>query len=175
MQAQEKKKLVKDGKLDKHGRTNEATPAGWKAEYVDYTVQGEGLPAAQIPTQPPAAAEPAKIEEVKDEAAASPKKEKSKDKKRSRDEGEEKAETAEEKAARKAAKSEFAGWLDRVRWWSWVLTACAFDGLQRPRRRRRRPRSRRALEWGMEGEGGCSFFSAGLACRMCRLFSRCNS
>lgn len=104
LQAQEKKKLVKDGKLDKHGRTNEATPAGWKAEYVDYTVQGEGLPAAaQIPTQP---AEPAKIEEVKDEAEASPKKEKSKDKKRSRDEGEEKAETAEEKAARKAAKSE---------------------------------------------------------------------
>lgn len=45
---------VKDGKLDKHGRTNEATPSGWKAEYVDYTVQGEGLPDSTIPTQPTA-------------------------------------------------------------------------------------------------------------------------
>ncbi|GAA6026834.1 hypothetical protein JCM8097_005895 [Rhodosporidiobolus ruineniae] len=49
--AQNKKKMVKDGKLDKHGRANEATPAAWKAEYVDYSVQGEGLPAQQIPTQ----------------------------------------------------------------------------------------------------------------------------
>ncbi|BGP14044.1 hypothetical protein JCM10213_002339 [Rhodosporidiobolus nylandii] len=51
--AQNKKKMVKDGKLDKHGRANEATPSTWKAEYVDYSVQGEGLPAQQIPTQPP--------------------------------------------------------------------------------------------------------------------------
>lgn len=49
--AQEKKKLVTSGKLDKHGRTNETTPSAWKAEYVDYTVQGEGVPAAMIPTQ----------------------------------------------------------------------------------------------------------------------------
>lgn len=52
--AQEKKKLVKDGKLDKHGRATEATPAGWKAEYVDYSVQGDGVPApaALMSTQP---------------------------------------------------------------------------------------------------------------------------
>ena len=34
--AQQKKKLVKDGKLDKYGRANEATPSEWKADYVDY-------------------------------------------------------------------------------------------------------------------------------------------
>ncbi|SGY41102.1 BQ5605_C003g02470 [Microbotryum silenes-dioicae] len=56
--AQEKKKMVKDGKLDKHGRVNEKTPAGWKSEYVDYSKQGEGLGASSaaapttIPTQP---------------------------------------------------------------------------------------------------------------------------
>ena len=52
--AQKKKALKKDGKLDKHGRTNDETPSEWKTAYVDYSVQGEGLPAAQqIPTQPP--------------------------------------------------------------------------------------------------------------------------
>lgn len=56
--AQKKKSMVKDGKLDKHGRANEATPASWKSEYVDLSVSGEGLPtpavngATTIPTQP---------------------------------------------------------------------------------------------------------------------------
>merc|ERR1711977_557762 len=30
--AQEKKKMIKEGKLDKHGKPNESTPAAWKAE-----------------------------------------------------------------------------------------------------------------------------------------------
>lgn len=34
--AQQKKKLVKDGKLDKYGRPNEETPETWKTDYVDY-------------------------------------------------------------------------------------------------------------------------------------------
>lgn len=34
--AQEKKALIKDGKLDKHGRKNEKTPSKWTSEYVDY-------------------------------------------------------------------------------------------------------------------------------------------
>ncbi|KAJ3188214.1 centromere/microtubule-binding protein cbf5 [Gaertneriomyces sp. JEL0708] len=34
--AQEKKKLIKDGKLDKYGRPNEETPNNWKSGYVDY-------------------------------------------------------------------------------------------------------------------------------------------
>ena len=34
--AQQKKKLIKDGKLDKYGRATEETPAEWKSEYPDY-------------------------------------------------------------------------------------------------------------------------------------------
>ncbi len=34
--ATEKKKLIKDGKLDKYGRSNEETPSNWKSGYVDY-------------------------------------------------------------------------------------------------------------------------------------------
>ncbi|BGP54052.1 hypothetical protein JCM8202_003052 [Rhodotorula sphaerocarpa] len=108
--AQNKKRLQKDGKLDKHGRVNEQTPAEWKTAYVDYSVQGEGLPAQpqQIPTQPtPAAAAPQApepvpvaegssevklIEEVKVDGEV-------KEKKRKRE-----GETDEERAARKAEK-----------------------------------------------------------------------
>ncbi|KAB5596184.1 Centromere/microtubule-binding protein cbf5 [Ceratobasidium theobromae] len=56
--ALEKKKMVKDGKLDKHGRAIQGvTPASWTKEYVDYTVPQDEEP---VPTQPP----PAAIEEV---------------------------------------------------------------------------------------------------------------
>jgi len=101
--AQNKKKMVKDGKLDKHGRANDQTPATWKQEYVDYSVQGEGVPAAQIPTQPtPAAAAAAPASAPAPVAADEPKPaEDKKDKKRDRD-----GETEEERAARKKAKKE---------------------------------------------------------------------
>lgn len=75
--ALEKKKMVKDGKLDKHGRSIQGvTPATWSKEYVDYSVpQDEDA----IPTQPPpapAAVPAATIEEVTEE--------KTKEKKRKR-------------------------------------------------------------------------------------------
>ena len=54
--AQAKKKLVKDGKLDKFGRANEETPKDWSEGYVDYA---NGAPKA-------------KIEVVKDVKMASP-------------------------------------------------------------------------------------------------------
>lgn len=55
--AVEKKKMVKAGKLDKHGRNIDGvTPDTWKKDYVDYSVQGGE--AATIPTQPPAKTEP---------------------------------------------------------------------------------------------------------------------
>lgn len=44
--AQEKKKMKESGKLDKYGRTNEATPAKWKDEYTDY-----GAPAGEQPAE----------------------------------------------------------------------------------------------------------------------------
>jgi len=69
--AQEKKKMIKGGQLDKYGKSNDATPATWKKEYIDYSVQGDvaGLiasqPAAEASTSTSAAAtaeEPAKKE-----------------------------------------------------------------------------------------------------------------
>ena len=33
--AQKKKQMVKDGKLDKHGKATKATPAEWTESYVD--------------------------------------------------------------------------------------------------------------------------------------------
>lgn len=53
--AQEKKKMVKKGELDKYGKPIDGvTPAGWKKEYVDYNAEGgmDGM----IPTQPPGGA-----------------------------------------------------------------------------------------------------------------------
>ncbi|GAA5929478.1 hypothetical protein JCM3775_002351 [Rhodotorula graminis] len=104
--AQKKKKMVARSELDKHGRANDNTPATWKQEYVDYSVQGEGVPATQqIPTQPtPAtAAAPAPASAPAPAATADEpaKAEDKKDKKRDRD-----GETEEEKAARKKAKKE---------------------------------------------------------------------
>ncbi|EWC45067.1 centromere protein cbf5 [Drechslerella stenobrocha 248] len=46
--ATEKKKLKADGKLDKYGRMNEATPKKWKDKYTDFNgaTEGEAAPAA---------------------------------------------------------------------------------------------------------------------------------
>jgi len=53
--AQEKKKLVKDGKLDKHGRKIDGvTPKGWVDTYVDLSVTGDsGVVAARPKAQQP--------------------------------------------------------------------------------------------------------------------------
>src|SRR6185312_3120449 len=34
--AQQKKQLIKDGRLDKYGRVTEKTPLQWKENYIDY-------------------------------------------------------------------------------------------------------------------------------------------
>ncbi|KAF9304470.1 centromere/microtubule-binding protein cbf5, partial [Podila horticola] len=65
--AQEKKKLIKDGKLDKFGRTTEETPEGWKKGYVDYNREDPAAPAAVVATPAPAVKE----EEKKRKAAES--------------------------------------------------------------------------------------------------------
>lgn len=46
--ALEKKKMKADGKLDKYGRPNEATPAKWNTEYKDFNAPLDGLVAAPI-------------------------------------------------------------------------------------------------------------------------------
>jgi H/ACA ribonucleoprotein complex subunit 4 len=104
--ALEKKKLKADGKLDKFGRPNEATPSKWTAGYQDFSaagqqtgenaaaVQSEGEPMAVEPTEVPT---PAKKTEEDNDAE-----EKDGKRKKSKHEGE----TAEEKAERKRRKKE---------------------------------------------------------------------
>ncbi|TPX44250.1 hypothetical protein SeLEV6574_g04596 [Synchytrium endobioticum] len=63
--ALEKKKMVKEGKLDRYGRMNDNTPGSWSQEYVDFTGGGQG--GAQTAAAPEPASEAAlkrKAEEV---------------------------------------------------------------------------------------------------------------
>ncbi|KAK4137981.1 putative rRNA pseudouridine synthase [Trichocladium antarcticum] len=99
--AMEKKKLKADGKLDKFGRANEATPAKWTSGYKDYGAEAEAAAAAAAGGAAPAA--PAQIEAASPEKTAeSAPAEKSEDKKRKKHDGE----TADEKAERKRLKKE---------------------------------------------------------------------
>lgn len=99
--AVEKKKMKTDGKLDKYGRPNEATPAKWNNEYKDFNAPAEegAVVLASHPKSEAAAAPPA-LAPV-DGNADNDDEEKS-DKKRKRHDGE----TAEEKAERKRKKKE---------------------------------------------------------------------
>ncbi|KYK58718.1 centromere/microtubule binding protein CBF5 [Drechmeria coniospora] len=95
--ALEKKKLKADGKLDKYGRANEATPAKWAAGYQDYS-----MPDATPATPKKAVEETTKVETVQAETPVT------EDKKRKKHEGEtpdEKAERKRRKAEKKAAKA----------------------------------------------------------------------
>jgi H/ACA ribonucleoprotein complex subunit 4 len=102
--ALEKKKMKADGKLDKYGRPNEATPAKWNSEYKDFNAPLDGsggTPVAVVtaveetvvaPATPAVDADVSMISNGVDESS----------KKRKRHEGE----TAEEKAERKRKKKE---------------------------------------------------------------------
>ncbi len=103
--AQEKKKLKADGKLDKFGRTNDATPAKWTAGYQDYSAvdTNTAAAAAGVPATP-------KKDEVMTEVEVveTPATEDGDKKKRKKHEGEtpdEKAERKRRKAEKKAAKA----------------------------------------------------------------------
>jgi H/ACA ribonucleoprotein complex subunit 4 len=81
--ALEKKKMVKDGKLDKYGRQTEETPAQWKAEYVDYA-NGQVAPpvVASTPRKPIIEEiETPKKRKAEDEIAEKKEKKEKKDKK----------------------------------------------------------------------------------------------
>jgi H/ACA ribonucleoprotein complex subunit 4 len=49
--AQEKKKLIATGALDKHGRSLDKTPKEWTQSYVDYSAPGAENGETLIPTQ----------------------------------------------------------------------------------------------------------------------------
>ncbi|KAB5576033.1 pseudouridine synthase [Coniochaeta sp. 2T2.1] len=103
--ALEKKKMKADGKLDKFGRPNEATPAKWTSGYQDFSAAGQA--AIEGPTataqsesgEPMAVEQPSPAKKVDESADAE---EKDGKRKKSKHEGE----TAEEKAERKRRKKE---------------------------------------------------------------------
>ncbi|KAK6595600.1 hypothetical protein ACHAQE_001441 [Botrytis cinerea] len=97
----EKKKMKTEGKLDKYGRPNEATPAKWNNEYKDFNAPPEDGAIAIHPKPEVVAAAVAPALAPVDGNAAEDDEEKS-DKKRKRHDGE----TAEEKAERKRKKKE---------------------------------------------------------------------
>jgi H/ACA ribonucleoprotein complex subunit 4 len=107
--AQEKKKLKADGKLDKFGRTNDATPAKWTSGYQDYSVADTNAAAAAAATT--VVSTPKKDEGVTQMeivAVETPATEDGETKKRKKHEGEtpdEKAERKRRKAEKKAAKA----------------------------------------------------------------------
>lgn len=104
--AAEKKKLKADGKLDKYGRPNEATPAKWTESYTDYSA-AEAQAAGAKPTEGassdlPKAVAPAAVTPDAFPDPKAPKEAKDESKKRKKHEGE----TPEEKAERKRRKAE---------------------------------------------------------------------
>jgi H/ACA ribonucleoprotein complex subunit 4 len=103
--ALEKKKMKADGKLDKYGRPNEATPAKWNTEYKDFNAPLDGstaAPVAEITSKEDVAAAPAVPVIEAGDAETAKVSNGVEGKKRKRHEGE----TAEEKAERKRKKKE---------------------------------------------------------------------
>lgn len=94
--ALEKKKLKEFGKLDKFGRTNDATPSQWTDKYKDYGAPAGESSGAGAEPRPAAAAPAASVPEPaeKAEPVESKKSKKHKD------------ETPEERAERKRRKAE---------------------------------------------------------------------
>jgi H/ACA ribonucleoprotein complex subunit 4 len=99
--ALEKKKMKADGKLDKFGRPNEATPAKWVSEYKDFN-SDPAAAAAAAGAQAPEASEESSPAPAALAAPATPAQDDGEKKKRKKHEGE----TPDEKAERKRRKQE---------------------------------------------------------------------
>lgn len=126
--AVEKKKMIKDGKLGKHGeKIDGVTPSEWSRDYIDYNRDDPAAGPSTLPPAPDIATVPLAVDDsaVKSESDPSPDKEKKekKEKKRKRksevagesgaadvsmavSENEKKEETEEERAERKRRKAE---------------------------------------------------------------------
>lgn len=68
--AVEKKKMIKDGKLDKFGRVTEATPESWKKGYTDYQREDQAAPATPATTVVTLAEEPVAAKRKAEESAS---------------------------------------------------------------------------------------------------------
>lgn len=100
--ALEKKKMKADGKLDKYGRPNEATPAKWNNDYKDYNAPLDGSAPTPAAIDAPVAPEIVDTPAVDADVSMISNGDVDEGKKRKRHEGE----TAEEKAERKRKKKE---------------------------------------------------------------------
>lgn len=83
--AQQKKKLVADGKLDKFGNANEETPADWKQANPDYQDPAYANPKAPVKAAAAVEEEQEEKEEKEEKKEKKEKKDKKKDKKQSSD------------------------------------------------------------------------------------------
>jgi len=106
--ATEKKRLIKEGKLDKFGRPNEETPEGWKKNYVDYnlppTYSADATPAIAVPVKIESMDKPEKAEKV--EKALKIEKVEKEEKKSKKAEKDEKPEKESKKSKSAEAKEE---------------------------------------------------------------------
>ncbi|MCJ1260164.1 centromere/microtubule-binding protein cbf5 [Lobaria immixta] len=100
----EKKKMKSDGKLDKYGRANEATPAKWQKDYTDFNAPLENSVAVapKSALEPSAASNPETTEDHLEKASLNH--EDGESKKRKRHEGESTQERAERKRKKKEKK-----------------------------------------------------------------------
>uniref|UniRef100_A0A4X1T8Q3 H/ACA ribonucleoprotein complex subunit DKC1 n=1 Tax=Sus scrofa TaxID=9823 RepID=A0A4X1T8Q3_PIG len=71
--ASQKRLMIKQGLLDKHGKPTDSTPAAWTQDYVDYSDPAKKEAAAKAVKAPPAVAEAAKAPQLVAEAAKTPK------------------------------------------------------------------------------------------------------
>ena len=85
--AVEKKKMIKDGKLGKHGEKIEGvTPAEWSKDYIDYNRDDLAAGPSTLTPAPVPSAVPMSVDqpEVKNDSETSPEKKEKKEKKRKR-------------------------------------------------------------------------------------------
>lgn len=110
--ALEKKKMKADGKLDKFGRINEATPTNWKENYTDFTapLAIEGAPVKEIANSEniPAVGVPPLSATALRDAEMTPTSSSDKKRKRSDEEKAERKKKKEAKKEKKEKKSEAA-------------------------------------------------------------------
>uniref|UniRef100_A0A8Q3WLG7 H/ACA ribonucleoprotein complex subunit DKC1 n=1 Tax=Homo sapiens TaxID=9606 RepID=A0A8Q3WLG7_HUMAN len=66
--ASQKKLMIKQGLLDKHGKPTDSTPATWKQEYVDYSESAKKEVVAEVVKAPQVVAEAAKTAKRKRES-----------------------------------------------------------------------------------------------------------
>ena len=98
--AQRKKSLIKDGKLDKHGKPNEKTPTDWKDGYKDIGGASITAPLGRS-DEPIAPATPVKKAEVSNSTPVTPKEETSMDVESKSTEKKKKKEKKKEKKKKK--------------------------------------------------------------------------